>query len=460
MYLFRCVNSTHSLTIHHLRCNRTRERNGYYSSCNWAIVCVEVRAAAACRCVCVHETLQGLDFDIDSNKEQGRRPHWECVEPFCLGLCLFSLTVVRCVQEKMNGTQAAMTNRKKKMLRCLRSCVSSITYLTRDWASKSTTRARRSTRWWMIDEVFGNSIARVSSTLKLWKNAFSPQVKRSFNNATRRSYMFAASIYRKFAKRSPHAAMDILSGRQRRSETANSRNCRARGVHKLRAADVASMDDRLTALENESHQRVSDRCTVFDSDFQANIWCALPTPIGHFPPNYHYPFSVQGIRPDGQKQQHYYNEISVAIAAGILICALQAAGLNSLVTFCQHQSHRLLIFRHNRTGYNSVELRSQYSHSARSSRQRKALDFAASGIRCHGLSCARLAEKVPRWNCRIPLNHGENRATKWAVKPRFIFSILRQFLATIYWEKKFPEKLIAQNVNQIKFYSPYLERER
>lgn len=38
-----------------------------------------------------------------------------------------------------------------------------------------------------------------------------------------------------------------------------------------------------------------------------------------------------GIRPDGMKQQHYYNEISTSIAAGILLSALQSAGLNSLV---------------------------------------------------------------------------------------------------------------------------------
>ncbi|XP_055304060.1 iodotyrosine deiodinase [Sitodiplosis mosellana] len=41
---------------------------------------------------------------------------------------------------------------------------------------------------------------------------------------------------------------------------------------------------------------------------------------------------VYGIRSDGMKQQHYYNEISVSIATGILLCALQSAGLNSLVT--------------------------------------------------------------------------------------------------------------------------------
>lgn len=41
--------------------------------------------------------------------------------------------------------------------------------------------------------------------------------------------------------------------------------------------------------------------------------------------------SHTGMRPDGSKQQHYYNEISVSIATGILLCALQSAGLNSLV---------------------------------------------------------------------------------------------------------------------------------
>ncbi|GAB0098931.1 uncharacterized protein DMENIID0001_147430 [Sergentomyia squamirostris] len=38
------------------------------------------------------------------------------------------------------------------------------------------------------------------------------------------------------------------------------------------------------------------------------------------------------VRPDGQKKQHYYNEISTAISVGILLCAIQSAGLNSLVT--------------------------------------------------------------------------------------------------------------------------------
>lgn len=41
---------------------------------------------------------------------------------------------------------------------------------------------------------------------------------------------------------------------------------------------------------------------------------------------------VYGYLPNGDRKQHYYNEISVAIATGILLCALQSAGLNSLVT--------------------------------------------------------------------------------------------------------------------------------
>lgn len=39
-----------------------------------------------------------------------------------------------------------------------------------------------------------------------------------------------------------------------------------------------------------------------------------------------------GLMDDGRRKRHYYNEISTSIAAGILLCALQAAGLNSLVT--------------------------------------------------------------------------------------------------------------------------------
>ncbi|XP_037035233.1 iodotyrosine deiodinase 1-like [Bradysia coprophila] len=41
---------------------------------------------------------------------------------------------------------------------------------------------------------------------------------------------------------------------------------------------------------------------------------------------------VYGVRTDGQKQQHYYNEISISIATGILLSALQCAGLNSLIS--------------------------------------------------------------------------------------------------------------------------------
>uniref|UniRef100_A0A1I8M2S9 Nitroreductase domain-containing protein n=1 Tax=Musca domestica TaxID=7370 RepID=A0A1I8M2S9_MUSDO len=39
-----------------------------------------------------------------------------------------------------------------------------------------------------------------------------------------------------------------------------------------------------------------------------------------------------GVTKQGKRKQHYYNEISVSIAVGILLCALQAAGLSSLVT--------------------------------------------------------------------------------------------------------------------------------
>jgi iodotyrosine deiodinase len=39
-----------------------------------------------------------------------------------------------------------------------------------------------------------------------------------------------------------------------------------------------------------------------------------------------------GLRADGKKKQHYYNEISVSIATGILLTALHCAGLNSVVT--------------------------------------------------------------------------------------------------------------------------------
>jgi iodotyrosine deiodinase len=39
-----------------------------------------------------------------------------------------------------------------------------------------------------------------------------------------------------------------------------------------------------------------------------------------------------GFKPNGDKKTHYYNEISCAISVGILLSALQAAGLSSLTT--------------------------------------------------------------------------------------------------------------------------------
>lgn len=39
-----------------------------------------------------------------------------------------------------------------------------------------------------------------------------------------------------------------------------------------------------------------------------------------------------GVKADGGRKTHYYNEISCAISVGILLCALQSAGLSSLTT--------------------------------------------------------------------------------------------------------------------------------
>lgn len=47
---------------------------------------------------------------------------------------------------------------------------------------------------------------------------------------------------------------------------------------------------------------------------------------------FHKFYYCTGVRTDGQKQQHYYNEISISIATGILLCAIQSAGLNSLIS--------------------------------------------------------------------------------------------------------------------------------
>lgn len=41
---------------------------------------------------------------------------------------------------------------------------------------------------------------------------------------------------------------------------------------------------------------------------------------------------IYGLRTNGAKKVHYYNEVSCAISVGILLCALQSAGLSSLTT--------------------------------------------------------------------------------------------------------------------------------
>jgi len=41
---------------------------------------------------------------------------------------------------------------------------------------------------------------------------------------------------------------------------------------------------------------------------------------------------VYGYNDDGTKKNHYYHEISVAIATGILLCAIQSAGLVTLTS--------------------------------------------------------------------------------------------------------------------------------
>lgn len=73
----------------------------------------------------------------------------------------------------------------------------------------------------------------------------------------------------------------------------------------------------------------------------ARQWCADLQPLRTNPVKQYLsdaPYLVlvfkqtYGRREDGQKQQHYYHEISTAIAVGLLLAALQCAGLNSLVT--------------------------------------------------------------------------------------------------------------------------------
>ncbi|XP_039202737.1 iodotyrosine deiodinase 1 [Crotalus tigris] len=52
---------------------------------------------------------------------------------------------------------------------------------------------------------------------------------------------------------------------------------------------------------------------------------------------------VYGILPDGKKKTHYYNEISVSIACGILLAALQNAGLVTVTTTPMNCGPRLRV---------------------------------------------------------------------------------------------------------------------
>lgn len=116
------------------------------------------------------------------------------------------------------------------------------------------------------------------------------------------------------------------------------------------------MDRRSSTFENRLREGIFNRCTVFNHCFQTGLWYELLTSypllllilivllrIIHnkrkIKSSLSFGFLI-GIRSDGTKQQHYYNEISTSIATGILLCALQSAGLNSLV----HMRHTCSLY--------------------------------------------------------------------------------------------------------------------
>ncbi|XP_063700801.1 iodotyrosine deiodinase [Culicoides brevitarsis] len=92
----------------------------------------------------------------------------------------------------------------------------------------------------------------------------------------------------------------------------------------------AQIRDIIESEELENYERRMSRRWVTDlkplkTNFVKEYLTTAPYLILIFKQTY-------GMMENGRKKQHYYNEISVSIATGILLCALQAAGLSSLVT--------------------------------------------------------------------------------------------------------------------------------
>lgn len=86
----------------------------------------------------------------------------------------------------------------------------------------------------------------------------------------------------------------------------------------------------IEAEEEENYNRRMSRRWVtdlrpFKTNFIKEYLTTAPYLILIFKQTY-------GYLENGKKKQHYYNEISVSIATGILLCALQCAGLSSLIT--------------------------------------------------------------------------------------------------------------------------------
>ncbi|XP_012157408.1 iodotyrosine deiodinase 1 [Ceratitis capitata] len=93
---------------------------------------------------------------------------------------------------------------------------------------------------------------------------------------------------------------------------------------KLRIRDIIELEEKINYAQRMNRQWTTDLTPLRTNHIKPYLTDA-PYLILVFK-------QIYGYLPNGDRKQHYYNEISVAIATGILLCALQAAGLNSLVT--------------------------------------------------------------------------------------------------------------------------------
>lgn len=129
-------------------------------------------------------------------------------------------------------------------------------------------------------------------------------------------------VFRNVSQWCPYRAMDICRHQYRRDEAANSTNCRRRGRDKLQAADgcaqvtLFSIFIKIIGVEFHAGKPWVRDLRSVGTSWVKEYLTEAPWLILIFK-------QVHGFLPNGKRKIHYYNEISVSIATGFLLAAIQ-----------------------------------------------------------------------------------------------------------------------------------------